>query len=77
MGRDTVETVLNTGTPLFAAGYGGHTEIVQQLLAHNAIDVNVEGKAGGDTGTPLFAAAGAGHTEIVQQLLANNAIDVN
>ena len=66
---DTIETVLNTGTPLFAVDGGRDTEIVQQLLAHNTIDVNLK--------SPLFLGAGRGHTEIVQQLLAYNAIDVN
>ena len=55
-----------------------YPEIVQQLLAHNAVDVNMKGEEGeGYTGTPLFVAAAKGHAEIVQQLLAHSAVDVN
>ena len=57
---------------LIAAGYGGKTERVQELLRKCA-DPNARGAG---EGTPLIAAAIKGHEEIVRLLLVAGA-DVN
>ena len=51
-----------------AAG-GGHTEVVQALIAAGA-DVNARDYGGG---TALMDAAGEGHVEIVRDLIAAGA----
>ncbi len=55
----------------FATG-GGHTEIVELLIAAGA-DINVKNRGGG---TPLYDAAFRGRKEIAELLIAKGA-DVN
>ncbi|KAK4148589.1 hypothetical protein C8A00DRAFT_38833, partial [Chaetomidium leptoderma] len=57
------------GNALQAASYGGHAEIVRQLLERRA-DVNAQG---GHYSNALQAASYGGHAEIVQQLLEHRA----
>jgi ankyrin repeat protein len=57
-------------TPLWPAASNGHTDIVQVLLATNAVDVNAESDA---QRTPILWAATDGHVEIVKLLLAHGA----
>ena len=54
------------GSPLQAACYSGRTDIVEELLSRNEIDVNIQG---GLFGTPLRAAAFSGFEDLVTRLL--------
>ncbi|KAK6428383.1 hypothetical protein LTR95_015472 [Oleoguttula sp. CCFEE 5521] len=65
LGREHPDTLID-------ASSGGHMEIVQRLLDHQA-DINAQG---GYFGNALRAASSGGHTEIVQ-LLLNHQADVN
>ncbi|KAJ3967463.1 ankyrin repeat-containing domain protein [Lentinula raphanica] len=60
------------GTAFQTAAFGGHNEIIQLLLKHNA-DIN---KKGGYFGTALHAAISGGYKKITYLLLKYNA-DVN
>jgi len=55
------------GTALLRAIDGGHTSVVESMLEHHSIDVNVLDDAGRGL---LHGAATAGHVDIVQLLLA-------
>ena len=58
----------NNASPLWIAADGGHTAIVEMLIAAGALaDFVVETGA-----TPLLAAAARGHTKIVKLLLAHS-----
>lgn len=63
-------------TPLFAACHGGHTAIVELLLAQHGIEVNKTTQESGDK-TPLFSACYNGHTGAVKLLLNHREIDIN
>ena len=60
-------------TALIEASVGGHTKIIQLLLAHQEILVNKKNKY---DYTPLTLASSNGHTEIVQLLLADHRLDL-
>jgi ankyrin repeat protein len=57
------------GTPLHAASYEGHINVVRLLLHHGA-EVNLENKA---MRTPLCSAFEGGHVEVVRLLLERGA----
>ncbi|MFA6303242.1 MAG: ankyrin repeat domain-containing protein [Legionella sp.] len=59
---------------LHLAAQNGHLKVVQDLLAHNNIDVNIDVANGA---TPLFMAAQNGYLEVVKALLAHKYIEVN
>jgi ankyrin repeat protein len=61
---------VNGETPLWQAAPSGQKEVVQLLLATNAVDVNVRSNSGH---TPIFWASAAGEVEIVQMLLGHGA----
>ena len=71
-GADVNAATSSGDSALIGAAGGGHTEIVQALIAAGA-DVNVANSSGDSA---LIGAAGGGHTEIVQALIAAGA-DVN
>ncbi len=57
-------------TPLWQASQSGYKQVVEVLLATNAVDVNVQSISGR---TPLFWAAANGHSEVVRLLLDHGA----
>jgi hypothetical protein len=57
------------GTPLHAASYGGHPDIVHLLLDHGA-DMNAKGRR---NGTPLCSAYDGGHMDVMRLLLGHGA----
>jgi ankyrin repeat protein len=57
-------------TPLWKASQFGRKEVVDILLATNAVDVNVQSTAGQ---TPLFWAAANGYSKVVRLLLDQGA----
>jgi hypothetical protein len=60
------------GTPLHAAAFGGHVEVVLLLLKHVPVDI----RSTEQHRTPLHFAAAQGHVEISRYLL-NHGADVN
>jgi ankyrin repeat protein len=68
------EELLRRTTALIEASQCGHTEIVQLLLQHKNINVNLEDERGQ---TALYVASQYGHNEIVQLLLNRTDINVN
>ena len=62
-------------TPLFWASTRGHTQVVQVLLGHDQILINVAKSTTG--GTALFQAAKYGYSEIISLLLKQSQTDVN
>ena len=54
-------------TALYCASFSGHTEIVQLLLNHPDIKVNITNR---DGRTPLKIASEEGHTQIMELLKA-------
>jgi ankyrin repeat protein len=55
------------------ASWNGHTDVVQELLKHDGVDVNhrnVEGE------TALMLASCQGHVDIVEALLKQDALGV-
>jgi len=70
-GADVNKVTQSHSTPLRAACYGGHTEVVRFLLSKAAdVDVNLSNKF---DNTCLMIAAFKGHREIVRLLLENGA----
>ena len=61
-------------TPLHAASYKGHIEVVKALLAVDGVDVNA---ASSMRITPLHVASLRGHLAVVHALLAADGVDVN
>ena len=64
----------NYGTLLINACYGGHENIVKELLARPEIEVNLATPRGA---TPLYIAAHNGLTKVVELLLDQPGINVN
>lgn len=68
---------LHLGPCLLVASFGGHVEVVQELLRHG-VDPNFTGalefeEQGAQRGTALCFAASNGHNDIVQLLINNGA----
>ena len=61
-------------SPLHRACRFGHLQVVEILLLHSQVEVNI-GNAGG--GTPFYIACQEGHTDVVLLLLADLRIDIN
>lgn len=61
-------------TPLAVAARLGHADVVELLLANEAVNVNYRGKAGR---TPLSLAAGNGHIDVLSMLLQHERIKVD
>ena len=59
----------SANTPLHAAAYRGHTEVVELLVAHRA-DVNARDVRGW---IPLHVAVDQGHTQVAELLIARGA----
>ena len=90
---DPKQTLIYNATALLVAAKNGHEEVVQLLLAHPNIDVNVLWQPLGHTeiqnyndrrvspepegSTPLSAASREGHDEVVEELIGHDKIDVN
>ena len=66
---------VNKGAPLLCASEQGHITVVEMLLTHPTIDVNLTPEV--DDLTALTLAVVTGHSEIVKCLLAHPSIDVN
>ena len=71
-GVDANSKTRSANTPLHAAAYRGHTEVVELLVAHRA-DVNARDVRGW---IPLHQAVDQGHTQAAELLIAKGA-DVN
>ena len=61
-------------TALLAASGNGHVEIVNLLLQHDNVDVNIQRKNGG---TALVMASRGGHLDVVCALLQHSKVDGN
>jgi len=61
------------GTPLHAAAYRGHTEVIDHLLRQPLVDVNLRF----DGATPLYTACFRGHVKAVKMLLEDDRVEVN
>jgi len=59
-------------TPLHCTCRFGHLQVVEFLLKHPLVVVNLAGKA-----SPLFIACQGSHKEVVELLLADKRVDVN
>ena len=68
-GVDANSKTRSANTPLHAAAYRGHTEVVELLVAHRA-DVNARDVRGW---IPLHAAVDQGHTQVAELLIARGA----
>ena len=62
-------------TALHLAATWGHVDVVEVLLAHRDVDVNVRALDAGKT--PLHIAAQNGHVDVVRALLAHRGVNVN
>lgn len=63
---------VNSGCPLWRAAVTGQSSLVQMLLGHPDIDVNL-----GYGSTPLQAAAVLGHGDVISELLKHPKVNVN
>ena len=69
---NAVDDIQNTA--LHIAAERGHTRMVELLLEHPEVQINIENHMGW---TPLCKAAFAGHVEVVRRLLARPELEVN
>jgi ankyrin repeat protein len=60
-------------SPLYNAARKGNLRVVEMLLAHPRLDVNINDRMGN---TPLHSAARAGHEDVIKCLLVHKDVDV-